>query len=69
MERWKYGIKIKHLEINQILALNNPYGVDMPLNKWIKLLLKNFERTFYALQTIWNFKEKKKKHSGVQNCA
>ena len=23
----------KHLQINQILALNSPYGVDMPLNK------------------------------------
>ena len=26
-------IAIKHLEINQILALSNPSGVDMPLNK------------------------------------
>ena len=26
-------IVIKHLQMNQILALNNPLGVDMPLNK------------------------------------
>ena len=26
-------ITIKHLQMNQILALNNPYGGDMPLNK------------------------------------
>ena len=26
-------ITIKHLQINQILALNNPQRVDMPLNK------------------------------------
>ena len=26
-------ILIKHLKINQILTLNNPYGVDMLLNK------------------------------------
>ena len=26
-------ITIKHLEIHQISALNNPYRVDMPLNK------------------------------------
>ena len=24
-------IRIKHLKINQMLALNNPYRVDMPL--------------------------------------
>ena len=26
-------ITIKHFEVNQISALNNPYRVDMPLNK------------------------------------
>ena len=26
-------ITIKHLHMNQILALNNPSGVDVPLNK------------------------------------
>ena len=26
-------IATKYLEINQILALNNPQGVDVPLNK------------------------------------
>ena len=26
-------IAIKHLEINQNLALDNPKGVDVPLNK------------------------------------
>ena len=29
-------ITIKHLSMNQILALNNPSEVDMPLNKWTK---------------------------------
>ena len=24
---------IKHLQMNQNLVLNNPWGVDMPLNK------------------------------------
>ena len=27
-------IIIKHLEINQVSALADPLGVDMPLNKW-----------------------------------
>ena len=27
-------ILIKYLQMNQILVLNNPYEVDMPLNKW-----------------------------------
>ena len=26
-------ITIKHLQINKILTPNNPYGVDIPLNK------------------------------------
>ena len=26
-------IGIKHLQINHISALNNPYGVDMPLHQ------------------------------------
>ena len=30
-------IAIKHQESNQISALNNPYRVNMPLNKWTKL--------------------------------
>ena len=26
-------VRIKYLQMNQISALNNPLGVDMPLNK------------------------------------
>ena len=29
-------ITIKHLQVNQISTVNNPYGVDVPLNKWPK---------------------------------
>ena len=29
----KVMITIKHLQMNQILALNDPYGFDMPLNE------------------------------------
>ena len=29
-------IIIKHLEMNKIWALNNPWRVDIPLNKWTK---------------------------------
>ena len=29
-------ITIKHLQINPISSLNNPYRVDMPLNKYTK---------------------------------
>ena len=38
IDRWKYNgtlknmMVIKHLEINQISALNNPLGVNMPFN-------------------------------------
>ena len=35
MERWKKNvmIKIKHLQRNEILELDKPYGVDILLNK------------------------------------
>ena len=29
-------ILIKHLQMNQISATNNPKGVDVPLNKYTK---------------------------------
>ena len=32
----KVIIAIKYLQINQISALNNTYGFEMLLNKWIK---------------------------------
>ena len=33
MKIWTVLILFKHLQINQILALNNPWGIDMSLNK------------------------------------
>ena len=32
MKHWKYSYDCKHLEINRISALNNPWGVDIPFN-------------------------------------
>ena len=32
-KQWNIVIAMKHLQMNQISALNNPWGVDMPLNK------------------------------------
>ena len=33
MEYGKYSYNYNHLQIKQISALNNPYGVDTPLDK------------------------------------
>ena len=37
---WNIGnsdiITIKHLRVNQVSVLDNPQGVDKPLNKWTK---------------------------------
>ena len=33
MEHWKYSYDLNQIFANKILVLNNPYGVDIPLNK------------------------------------
>ena len=41
--RWNIGnmvmITIKTFDVNQLLSLDNPGGVDMLLNKWIKPII------------------------------
>ena len=32
VEHWKYSYDYNHLQMKQIFALNNPEGVDIPLN-------------------------------------
>ena len=47
-------IAIKHLEINKILALNNPHVVDIPLSKTkqnIPLCKRSAEQSYN--KTIW----------------
>ena len=36
-------ILISHLQINQISILNNPWGVDMPLNKLTKQNINSYD--------------------------
>ena len=32
MEHWRYGYDNYHLQMDQVLALNNPWWVDLLLN-------------------------------------
>ena len=52
-------IMIKHLQINEISALDNPYGVYMPLNISVIHLIKLITAVFVHVIMTREFKKKR----------
>ena len=66
MEHWKYCNDYKHLQVNKVLASNNPYGVDILLNHLNKANLIGTismwevnvsERNFIKNKTVFSIEE------------
>ena len=45
-------ITIKYVQINQISVLNNPYGVDMPLNKTNQTKSSTQRTNFFLIKCL-----------------